>query len=381
MTEGRPNGECRARRWIPGLVMVSMLGAGAEAAPFGSFDARTLGMGDAGVASGTIGAAAYHNPALLAAQRREDDFNLKIPIAGLQVGDAAGLRSDTQRFKDAYDAGDNAAALAALNAAAGKSLLAEGRLAAVIGFAAAEYGAALVINGYTQNSARVLKGGDLVSFSDSAIELVGINGYEIGVALANGVGAEHRRLAFGVVPKYVRLRSNDFTRPLTDFSGDDRLFAENAPAQTARGRADLDVGLSIGAVRGWRFGLTGRNLFARDLRTVSGRVISLDPQWRAGLAYAGGFFRLAIDLDLVENTALSAETPTRWLALGGEINIFNFAQFRLGWRRNHADIGAQPVLEQYTAGLGAMLWGLQADLAVIANDNAKGGMLQLGLRY
>ena len=79
------------RNLSAGLAVFTMVAVSSSlAAPFGSFDARSVGMGGAGVAAGTIGNAAFFNPAMLAAQRAEDDFSLLLPVAS--AAPAATLR-------------------------------------------------------------------------------------------------------------------------------------------------------------------------------------------------------------------------------------------------------------------------------------------------
>ncbi|MDH5394252.1 MAG: conjugal transfer protein TraF, partial [Gammaproteobacteria bacterium] len=50
----------------------------AFALPFSGTDARSLAMGGTGVAAGSVANASTFNPALLAAYREDEDFNLSI---------------------------------------------------------------------------------------------------------------------------------------------------------------------------------------------------------------------------------------------------------------------------------------------------------------
>src|SRR5712692_8178627 len=75
----------------------------AVAAPFGSFDARSTGMANTGVASATIANAPFFNPALLSFQKPKDDFALLV-TAGARVADPSGLIDDIKAFQSAYNA-------------------------------------------------------------------------------------------------------------------------------------------------------------------------------------------------------------------------------------------------------------------------------------
>lgn len=71
------------------LVMLLCLSTAnaAWAESYRPFHARTLGMGDTGVASANASAAALFNPALLAAQESSKDFEVLFPAIGVSVAD------------------------------------------------------------------------------------------------------------------------------------------------------------------------------------------------------------------------------------------------------------------------------------------------------
>lgn len=72
----------------------------AQAAPFTSFDPRSMGMGGAGVAVGNAGTAPLFNPALLAATHEGDRFALQLPIVGARVYDPDDFVDAVDNFQD-----------------------------------------------------------------------------------------------------------------------------------------------------------------------------------------------------------------------------------------------------------------------------------------
>ena len=359
-----------------GLAM-GMAAQEAHAAPFGSFDARSAGMGGAGVAASTLANAAFFNPAMLAAQGPGNKFSLLLPVVGVRVADPSGLVDDIDAFQSAYDAVDIVAADAALTSASGKSVLADANAGMVAGFSGKRLGGALSVHGYTRNSVNVTRGVDTVTFNDSYVNFIGIQAFEIGYSFAAGTGSDTQRFAWGFTPKYVKLKTNDYQELIRN----DPTLTDNASNQTEDSSFNLDAGVVYGATQGWRIGVVGRNLVGREYTTVNNRIITLDPQYRAGVAYGGGWFTFAADIDLTENDPVFFDPKTRMLAMGAEFNAFKTLQLRLGWQRNLANTGAIDTLDLYSVGLGLSVFGVHLDVAAVGNENDIGAVAELGFRF
>lgn len=358
-------------------VVAGLCGLEAHAAPFGSFDARSAGMGNAGVAAGNLANAAFFNPAMLASQKSGDRVSLLFPVAGVRVADPSGLVDDIEAFQSAYAAADAAAADAALTSANGKAVLADAHGGLALSLSGERFGHALSLNGYTRNSATVIKGVDNVTYNDSYVRFVGIQVSEIGYSFAAGAGSERQRFAWGLTPKYMRVKTNDYQELIRN----DPTLTDNAGNQTDDSHFNLDAGMLYGDARGWRAGIVGRHLVSADYRTVNNNVITLEPQYRAGVAYGGGGFTFAADIDLTENRAVYFEQKTRMLALGTELNVFKALQLRLGWQRNLADTGGVDTLDVYSLGLGLSVFGAHLDLAAVGNENDVGAVATAGFRF
>jgi hypothetical protein len=379
---------------IPTLIggAALFIGNGAAiAAPFGSFDARSAGMGNTGVASATIANAPFFNPALLSFQKPKDNFALLFTL-GVRAADPAGLIDDIKAFQSAYDsfkASPNPSSLAAgdaaLTSANGKAALVDVNTAVSLGFSGTDWGGALLLNGYSLNGITVKKGTD--DFTNptptdpSTLNVMGLQVVEIGASLARGFGPEDSRFAVGVTPKYMKIKTNDYQKPLADVSTDAKDIIDNPANHTEATTVNADVGIIYGDPLGWRTGLAVRNLASKDYVTVNGRTISLEPQPRAGVAYSNNWVTLAVDMDLKENKPVSFDQKTRMLAVGTELNVLNVLQLRLGWQRNLADVGAVKALDLYSVGVGFAVFGAHADAAVVGNNNSLGAVIEFGFRF
>lgn len=360
---------------------VILASQGAWSAEFGYFDARSVSMGNTGVASGNLGAGGYYNPALLAAQESAEDFAMLLPAVGGRLGDPNDLLDDIDQFQVAYDAGDTVAMQNALTSATGKSMIANGGAGTAMGWAGDNYAGGVIVNGYTINSLQVEP--DTVTPSNSVLRTVGIQVLEIGIPLATKTQAGGQGYAFGITPKYVKIKTNDAAETLgtTDASIDG--FLDNPANQTEEGAFNVDMGMAVGIGHGWRAGIVGRNLVGQELTTTTGKIIHLEPQFRAGVAYANNWVTVAIDADLNENKPVGFEDPSQMVGLGIEFDVFDVLQIRGGYMYNlkAADNIDQP--GSYTLGLGLNIGPVNIDAAAMSNgnDNDLGAYMQLGLHW
>jgi len=93
----------------------------AQAAPFNSFDPRSMAMGGAGVAVGNAGTASLFNPALLAATHEGDKFALELPIVGARVYDPDDFVDAVDDFQESTVVEDLDTAIDSFNASSGNT--------------------------------------------------------------------------------------------------------------------------------------------------------------------------------------------------------------------------------------------------------------------
>ena len=356
----------------------------ALAAPFGAFDARSAGMGNVGAASGNMASAAFYNPALLTAQRPDDDVAVVLPAAGGHVSDTRRLIDDIKNFQSAYDASDTAGMQAALASASGKAVLADGHGGVSVAGATQENGAALSVIGHAYASAEVIANN--AQPDQSTLYFRDLEMYEAGLSLAHRFDIGSLPLSIGVTPKHVILRTHDYSEPLaTASTSASDLFNSNNQSEVTTN--NVDVGVVLGRGYGWRAGIVGRNLQKKEVTTVAGNVITMKPQTRAGIAYGNRWLTIAADMDLSENQPVAFEDKTKMTAVGAEINLWDLVQLRAGWQHNRAATpttsGVSAKNDIYSVGLGLSGMGLHLDFAALTNSNKNdvGGFAQLSVQF
>jgi hypothetical protein len=152
----------------------------------------------------------------------------------------------------------------------------------------------------------------------------------------------------------------------------------------------LDVGLVMGLTKHTQVGLVATNLVSNKINYINSSgissTLSFDTQTRLGVAYRTDLLTLGADVDLIENDALLTSQNFQALksqnvSVGGEFNLFDFMQLRVGAQKNIADGISDAAKEPlYTAGVGFWL-GFNLDMALAAQSDSLGVFLQSGFRF
>jgi len=405
----------------------------AHAAPFGIFDPRSMAMGGTGVSSGTSGNASHFNPALLSMARPGDRFSFEM-LAAARVADPNKLSDDVDQLDKSGQsltaalnqfnlatttvqaqaaAGSLATALGgfrgALSTVSNKALEGDVNGALLIGVPGKDLGWAIHAGGRADFGARMTyAGGDdtiLSNYQTAANKfflsglpadltaLVGTYGTgtklsdpvlasslnvrgavfeEIGVSLAREFQTTWDNFAVGITPKSVKVATFDYS-----------VSAQHADINKDQGRLDysgsnFDIGFAKDLGSGFKGGLVGKNMLARDYTTALGNTIQVRPQIRAGVSHQTPWSTVAFDLDLSENKPVAFDKPTRYAALGAEIDIWSFLQFRVGYRSDLAgNYGSVP-----SVGLGLSIFGVHIDAAASGRSKDEASVaLQLGFKF
>lgn len=347
------------------------LASSAAAVPFGSFDARSAGMGDVGVATSTIDNAAFFNPGMLASQRDNQHFALLLPVVGLRAGDPDGLINDIKDFQDAVNAGNATQAQSIFDSALGKAASVNANAAGALGFSGSTWAGAVSYNRYARFG--VTPTG--TTYNNAELNVRGYIASELGVSIARKFG----RLSVGITPKAVSVNTYDYRDSLASVDTG-KIFDKNNE-KDAGSHVNLDAGLAYDLGANFRVGVVGRNLKSQSYTTVLGNTIKVDPQYRLGFGYDGSLVTFGVDYDLSENDPVSFDQKTRMLAVGIELNALDWAQLRLGYSKNTADTGSSTALQYYSAGIGLSPFGVHLDLAVSGNSKSVGAFAQLGFHF
>lgn len=399
---------------------------------FGIYDARTLGMGGASVASANNDNAQFYNAALLAfndeiEERTLDSrflFPLLIPQAAESVITIEELSRDdptraiTRAVSDFNAAPDPLTAQAVVDATANL----DGALADIDGedlFSDIYLGLAVSEPGKFQGGgffigARVLVGGrpdvagvdrtvlaayregltfvasngmqgvarpelfdangaliDPGNDFESTVSAVGAVVTEAGVAMSTQAQLLGGPVAAGFTFKVQRIDTfEDIERGL-----DDRI--DTGQNSKYHGSINFDVGLVREFGKRWRIGLAVKDIIPREYDTALGTDIRFRPRARIGAAYQAGGVQIAVDADLTRNEPLGTERPTQEVATGVEWALGLPVRIRAGYR--HDMQGARDDI--VSIGVGTIWKRLAIDLAYADGGDARAAALQFGIVF
>jgi hypothetical protein len=378
------------KRILSAAVLAVVTGS-ADAAS--SIEARSLGMGNVRVATADIATAPFANPGMLAYQPSREVFSL-IFGAGAFVNDSDDLVSKIDDFQTAYangEAGDVSEALRALDIAQsmlGDVIAPDASVLLSTGFSAERWAFALSAR------ADAVAAGTVVTSAPADptqynLVLEGALTSELGVSLARNFKLFGQKAAIGVKPKYVKVDNvyvNESIITVDTGLGD----LVNDSSKDLGDYTSLDVGFVMGLSEHIQIGLVATNLVTHKINYIDAAgnpaTLSFDTQARLGVAYRSQLLTLGADIDLIENDALlSSENfqalKSQNVSVGGEFNLFDFMQLRIGAQKNIADgISEQAKDTMYTAGIG-FWFGFNLDAAVIAQNDSLGAFLQTGFRF
>ncbi len=343
-----------------------------QAQPFTSFDARSMGMGGSSVASSKLANAAYSNPALISKPVGHDNVQLLLPVIGINIDDSQGLQDDIDTLNQAYDAFDIPTAVTALDRSLGKPLAVQAYAGGAVGFSVDDYAMVLIYNKQYQVDFRTQSIGILV---EATLEGRGLEYTDVGVAVPLYSGDNFK---FGITPKIVSVKSYEYSQLLIDVVAGTAIVRRDSGRKIHGSHFNIDVGSAYDFNNGFVIGMIARNLNSTEYTTVLGNKIKLEPAVRAGFAYNGSLFSIAADMDLTENKAIAYAENTKLVTVGVELNFFDWVAIRVGHQQNTVSKYNQAM---NSIGLGFTPFGVGLDLAVIGNQHAIGGSVQLSFSF
>ncbi|MBW0147402.1 conjugal transfer protein TraF [Marinobacter arenosus] len=421
-------------------VGLSVASASAMASPQQFMSARSFAMGGTGVAIAHPADAAATNPAMMSGNHHDwsDDFGLILPSVNAraadeeatidQVDDIQDVISQFESAISGFDpntddpqsiqdsAGDLRDRLVAfdkdtvrVNGGLGLALAVPSKTVSVGFFTNANL-TATVRGELSDNDEALLDAVataataedvdnalDLVTNPDGSLQLdsrgrvlasaVG----EVGISFARQFELNNGdRFQLGLSPKYVELRTFQYTETVSGFEDDNFDADEN---QTDKSGFNVDIGAAyrFGEDRQWNAGLMVKNLIPMELDSAQSKpaleqqyTLKLDPMVTAGIAHISDYHVITAELDLTKKEAFGYEDDTQWLALGAEFDVFRYAQLRAGVRHNLASNDDNDGIEektQFTAGLGLNLMGVRMELGALFSDADVGAALEFGTAF
>ncbi|MFL0805673.1 MAG: conjugal transfer protein TraF [Oceanobacter sp.] len=212
---------------------------------------------------------------------------------------------------------------------------------------------------------------------NSELEVLAVAVSDVSLSFSREFAFGERKVALGITPKLQKITTFHYVTEADNDDGIDRDEIEDQAEHFTQANLDIGASFRLGSTNKWVVGVVGKNLIGKEFETkdvpvrggpdglmASGQTITLDPQWRAGVAFNGDITTLALDVDLVENDPIAFEAPTQYAALGAEVDAWDFLQLRMGYRTNMSVADSDVV----SVGLG-LSFGAHLDLALLANPN------------
>lgn len=213
----------------------------------------------------------------------------------------------------------------------------------------------------------------------SGIHLKGVQLTEIGIALSSEFQISEHNLAFGITPKIVKAKLFDTVVLVND--SNQSITPENNTAEYTN--FNFDLGAAKEYSNGWRTGFVVKNVIPQNLdfkinQVSTGESLSLKPQARIGVSHANTWSTVALDVDLTRNNPAGLENASQYVALGGELDAWGWAQVRAGYRVDMVDSNRSVA----SVGLGfAPFEVVHIDFAYAGNANEFGASFQLGVHF
>ena len=417
------------------------------ASPQSFMSARSFAMGGTGVAVAVPADAPAENPAMMATDHHSwnDDFGLTLPSVNVRAADEEETVDQVDDIQDVIDEFDqlvsqleidptqaNADSLALTagdlrdrlvdfdrdtmraNAGLGLALAVPGKSLSVGVFTnanltatvrgelsdddqalldsivtAAETGNVTNVENVITNAA-VDQDGNIIFNSRGRILASAVG--EVGVSFARQFDLSNgNSFQLGVSPKYVELRTFQYTESVSGFEDDE---FDGDQYQTDKSGFNLDIGAaySFGDEKQWNAGIVVKNLIPMELDSAASRpelgeevrTLELNPMATVGIAHKSEYHVVTAEIDLTKKEAFGFEDDTQWVALGAEFDAFRYAQLRVGARHNLASNEDNDGIEektQFTAGLGLNIVGVRLDIGALYSDADVGAALELGTAF
>jgi hypothetical protein len=220
----------------------------------------------------------------------------------------------------------------------------------------------------------------------SGIHFKGVALGEMGFALSHEFKIEEHDVAFGITPKIVKAQLFD---ALININSNNQSNVTGADYIAEYSFVNFDIGAAKNYSNGWRTGFVIKNVIPQTLDfkhaltpgttpVATGETLSLKPQARLGVSKADSWYTVALDVDLTKNDPAGFEKSTQYIALGGELNGWDWVQLRAGYRVDMSNSDRNVT----SIGLGFSPFGVvHADLAVAGNANEIGASFQLGVHF
>jgi hypothetical protein len=224
----------------------------------------------------------------------------------------------------------------------------------------------------------------------SSVQVIVVDISEIELTLSRKFLIDGKNIAIGITPKLQTIKTFNY---VANIQGEiDNQEIKDTEQNFSNFNIDIGAAYQFGARKQWQAGIVVKNLLSQEYKTESNTygpgngettetTISLDTQIRGGISHTTDWTVVAFDLDLKENAPIAFEKPTKYAAIGAELDLYDTLQLRLGYRKN-ISVSDSAVA---SVGLGFSPFGIHLDIAAMANpsdpEKEVGASLELGFNF
>lgn len=156
---------------------------------------------------------------------------------------------------------------------------------------------------------------------------------DYGVAMARQFNPGGVPISLGITPKLQQTWLYNYTVSIYNFSSDDINSSRYRNDDTG---FNVDAGMTADFGESWTVGLSGQNLFSRDIDTkeVAGvrDTYQIRPLVTAGVAWHTDLVTLSVDGDLTQTKGFKSEEASQYVGVGAEVRPLDWLAVRAGYR-------------------------------------------------
>ena len=156
---------------------------------------------------------------------------------------------------------------------------------------------------------------------------------DYGVTVARQFDISGVPVSLGITPKLQKTWLYNYTVSIYNFDSGDINSSRYRNDDTG---FNVDAGLAADFGENWTVGLTGQNLFSRDIDTkeVDGvrDTYQISPVVTAGAAWHTDLLTLTADGDLTETKGFKSEDTSQYVGVGAEVTPLSWLAVRAGYR-------------------------------------------------
>lgn len=206
---------------------------------------------------------------------------------------------------------------------------------------------------------------------DSSASAIGVAITEVGVAMSKQFQVFGSEFAAGISFKVLDVEAFEDTERIVD----DRISVQqNDEPET---HINIDIGVAKAFSEHWRVGVAVKDAIPHNYKTSLGTIVRLRPRPRIGVSYQSGALQLAADVDAVESESLEREEATQEFALGAEWTWPEKIRLRGGYR--HDIRGSRSGI--VSAGFGTQWKRLVVDAAYAQGGDSRAAAIQFGIAF